>query len=265
MRISPAIVSTLFASSASSTSLLGTLVNGASTATAAQMDPLVALKDAEKNGAKQQAAKAKEPTVKRELEAFERAVKNAKSVDDLLKNDAAMRVILTATDLGDLAQYKGLISKALKSDYLDGESVAAKVGAQRAAIYKATLKLDFHYSGLQVVQRPSMIQEIKDAYVKSLWRDALDATAPGVSNALAFKEKAATLDTAYKILGDPAGREVVTTALGLPPQIAYQPVTSQAALIERRIDIAKLKSPAYVDMLAKRYLVALNGGGGLLA
>ena len=53
---------------------------------------------------------------------------------------------------------------------------------------------------------------------------------------------------------------MVTTALGLPPQIAYQPVTSQAALIERRLDVTRLKNPAYVDSLVKRYLVLRSGG-----
>jgi Protein of unknown function (DUF1217) len=259
MKITPAIAATLFSTNSSS-SFVAAMTGGGASATG-YADPIATLRDAEKNSAKQIVAKAKEPMVKRDLDAFEKAVKGAKSVDDLLKNDAAMRVFLTANDLGDLAQYKGLISKTLKSDYLDENSVAAKVGAQRGALYSTTLKYDFHYSGLEVIQKADSIKEIKDAYVEVLWRQSLDAKAPGVSNALAFKEKAASLNTAYKILGDPVGREVVTTALGLPPQIAYQPVQSQASLIERRLDITKLKNPAFADMMAKRYLVALNGGG----
>lgn len=262
MKISPTIASLLFSSGTSSSSLIATAAGGAlassSTATA---DPLATLKDAEKNGAKQIAAKAKEPQVKRDLEAFEKVVKNAKSLDDLFKNEAAARVFMTANDLGDMAAYKKMAVRVLGSDYLSEESDAAKVGATRGAWYETALKYDFHYNGMDTLKKPEAIAEIKDAYVKSLWRDSLDARAPGVSNALAFKERAASLNTAYKILGDPVGREVVTTALGLPAQIAYQSVNSQAQLIERRLDISKLQNSSFVDSLTKRYLIALNGGG----
>lgn len=261
MKITPSIAATLFASSSGSTSLISTLTNGATASTQAQRDPLVALKDAEKNRVKYVAAKALEPLVKRDLDAFEKAVKNAKSVDDFFKNDAAVKVFLTANGLGDQAAFKALVSRTLKSDYLDEGSLAARLGSQRGAWFETTMAYDFHYSGLEVLQQPVSIKEIKEGYAEALWRQSLDATAPGVSSALTFKERASSLNTAYKILGDPVGRDVVTTALGLPPQIAYQPVTSQAALIERRLDISKLKSPAFVDTLVKRYLVTLNGGG----
>lgn len=261
MKITPSIASTLFSASSSSSSLISTLTNGASTSTQAQRDPLATLKDAEKNSAKYIAAKAKEPLVKRDLDAFEKAAKNAKSIDEFLKDDAAVKVFLTANGLGDLASFKALVSRTLKSDYLDDKSLAARMGAQRSAWYDTAIAYDFHYSDIKVLRQPESIQKIKDGYAEALWRQSLDATAPGVSSALTFKERASSLTTAYKILGDPVGRDVVTTALGLPPQIAYQPVTSQAALIERRLDISKLKSPAFVDTLVKRYLVTLNGGG----
>lgn len=262
MKISPTVASMLFASGTSSSSLIATAAGGAlassSTGTA---DPIATLKDAEKNGAKQIALKAKEPLVKRDLEAFEKAVKNAKSLDDLFKNEAAARVFMTANGLGDMAAYKKMAVRVLGSDYLDQNSDAAKVGAVRSAWYETALAYDFHYSGMEVLQKADSIAEIKKGYVESLWRDSLDARAPGVSNALSFKQRAASLDTAYKILGDPVGREVVTTALGLPQQIAYQSVNSQAQLIERRLDISKLQSSTFVDSLTKRYLIALNGGG----
>jgi hypothetical protein len=265
MKITPAIASTLFASSTSAASLASTLYGGVAETTGAQIDPFVALKDAEKNGAAAVKRKAAEPLVKRDLDAFEKAVTSSKSVEEFFANPVAAKVFLTANDLGDVAGYKALVVRTLNSDYLDDQSLAARMGAQRGAYYETALKYDFHYSGLDVLQRAGSIAEIREDYAKALWRQSLDATAPGVSNALAFKERAASLDSAYKILGDPVGREVVTTALGLPQQIAYQPVSSQAALIERGIAIGKLKTPAYVDMLVKRYLARLNDDGGLTA
>lgn len=261
MKITSAIASTIFSGSGSATSLVALAAGGASSSTAAaSRDPVGALKDAEKNGAKYVAAKAKEPIVKRELEAFEKAVKNAKSVEDFFKNPTAMKVFLTANGLGDQAAYKVLVQKTLTSDYLDSSSLAARMGATRGAWYDVAMDYDFYYGGMEVLQKAESIAQIKEGYVQSLWRESLEQSAPGVSYALAFKERVDTLDSAYKILGDPVGREVVTVALGLPPQIAYQPVTSQAALIERSLDVTRLKNPAFVDTLVKRYLVMRNGG-----
>lgn len=260
MKITSSIASTLFSNGTSASSLLSTLSGGVTTSTATTRDPLTALKDAEKNSAKYVAAKAKEPAVKKELAAFDKALASAKSVEDFFKNPTAMKVFLTANGLGDQAANRVLVTRTLNSDYLDDTSLAARMGATRGAWYETALAYDFHYSGLDVLKKPESIAEIKEGYAQALWRESLETSAPGVSYALAFKERAATLDSAYKVLGDPVAREVVTTALGLPPQIAYQPVTSQAALIERRLDVAKLKNPAFVDSLVKRYLVLRNGG-----
>lgn len=260
MKITSSVASILFSNGTSASSLLTTLGGGVQSTATATREPISALKDAEKNAKTYVAAKAKEPMVKRDLEAFEKAVKNAKSVDEFLKNPAAVKVFLTANGLGDQADYRALVSRTLTSDYLDNTSLAARMGATRGAWYETAMAYDFHYSGMDVLKKPESIAEIKEGYTQALWRESLEASAPGVSYALAFKERAATLTSAYKVLGDPIAREVVTTALGLPPQIAYQPVTSQAALIERRLDVTRLKDPTFVDSLVKRFLVMRNGG-----
>ncbi|MBL8557798.1 MAG: DUF1217 domain-containing protein [Hyphomonadaceae bacterium] len=266
MKITPAIASVLFNNGTNASSLLTTLGGGVQQTATATREPISALKDAEKNGATYVAAKAKEPMVKRELEIFEKAVANAKTVEDFFKNPVAVKVFLTANGLGDQADFRALVSRTLNSDYLDNTSLAARMGATRGAWYETAMAYDFHYSGMDVLKKASSIAEIKEGYAQALWRESLEASAPGVSYALAFKERAEKLTSAYKVLGDPVAREVVTTALGLPPQIAYQPVTSQAALIERRIDVTRLKDPSYVDGLVKRYLVLRSGGaGGVIA
>jgi len=263
MKINSSLASTLFASSISSSggsALLSSLASSGASQTA-QRDPVVTLRDAEKNSTKYIVAKSREPIIKRELEAFEKKVLSARTVDEFLKDPVASKVLLTANGLGDFADYKGLVSKTLKSDTTDPTSLAVKMGSQRAAWYETAKTYDFHNQGLTVLKQAFNIASIKDAYAEVKWRESLDATAPGVSNALTFKDRAASLDSAYKILGDPVGREVVMTAFGLPPQIAYQTLLSQATLIERTVDISRLKSPEFVDKLVKRYLVALNGGG----
>jgi hypothetical protein len=55
-------------------------------------------------------------------------------------------------------------------------------------------------------------------------------------------------------------RHVVTTALGLPLELANQSVEAQAAAIEKRMKVSDLKDPKFVDKLAKRFLMASDDG-----
>lgn len=263
MQVSSSLVSLMFSGTSSSTagdtlvSLLQSKTNGTST-TAAQRDPIVVLKEAEKNSAKQIIAKSNEPQTRREISDFVKAVNKAKTVDDLLADPKAMKVLLTANGLEDYSTYKGLVAKALKSDPNDSTSLANKLASTNAAWLSAAKTYQFSSKGLDVLKDPATIQEISDGYAEVRWREGLDASAPGVSAALSFKDMAATITSPYQILGSAVAREVVTTALGLPPQLAYQSLTSQATAITKRLDLKKLQDPAFVETLAKRYLIALN-------
>jgi hypothetical protein len=77
-----------------------------------------------------------------------------------------------------------------------------------------------------------------------------------------FKENAGTVKNTYEILGDQRMRHVVTTALGLPLELANQSVEAQAAAIEKRMKVSDLKDPKFVDKLAKRFLMASDTGMG---
>ena len=86
----------------------------------------------------------------------------------------------------------------------------------------------------------------------------MDQTTPGLSNALDFTQRASTITSVDQILGDPTFRTVVTTALNIPEQIAFQPIEAQEKAISSKIDISKFKSPAFVEQMAKQYLVQNN-------
>ena len=53
-------------------------------------------------------------------------------------------------------------------------------------------------------------------------------------------------------------RKVVTTALGIPLQIAFQPLLAQEKAITTQLDIKKFKDPKFVESFVQRYLIAAN-------
>jgi hypothetical protein len=217
-------------------------------------NPVTALDSAEQNQTQDIKATAAEPTVSRAVNAFIAGVNGAKTVQQLLANSAVMQVLLTANGLADQIPYTALVQKTLQSNLSDPNSLANTLTDTR---WKSVVQTyDFADKGLSVIQNPSVISTVANAYAEVTWRNSLDANTPGLSNALTFRSEASTITTVDQILGDPVMRTVVTTALGLPLQIAFQPLEAQEKAISTRLDITQFKDPKFVESFVQRYLLA---------
>jgi len=227
----------------------------------------VALKQAEANEAKQLEQAAKDPVLQRELARYERVVKEAKSVDDVLKDPVARKVLLTANGLGDQADYVGLVKKAVLSDPFDKNSLAFKLANVNGAWLNFAIKYNLQLYGVGKLQVSDALAEVKQNYIAEKRLDILDQQLPGLGTAILFKDLAPQLDTATKVLGSALGREVVTTALRIPKEIAYQSLDAQERAVLRKLDLKDLQNPEFVDRLVYRYLIEYNGAGlsGLFA
>lgn len=236
--------------------LYGTGTAGAGTGS----DPVTALNSAVKTETTAVAAVAKQPQVARDIAAFRSAVASAKTPAALLANPTALKVLLTANGLGDQAGYTALASKALLSDTSKAGSLASKLpNAQWLATAKT---FDFANKGLANLKKPGVLDSVTNGYAEVQWRQGLDAATPGLSNAIDFRSRAGTITSADQILGDATFREVVTVALGIPKQIAFQSLNAQEQAITSRLDVSKFKSAAFVDQFTKRYLVAASTAAG---
>ncbi len=200
--------------------LLATLYGGTASAAGTSSDPIGALTQAEANSTKDIAQTAAEPSVARDIATFTAKVTAATDPATLLKDPTVLKVLLTANGLGDQVAYTALAQKALLSDTTKTTALANQL--TDTAWKSAASLYDFANKGLSVLQKPSVISTLANGYAEVLWRQSLDATTPGLSNALTFKDQASTITSVDQILGDSTLRTVVTTALGIPEQIAYQ-------------------------------------------
>ncbi len=221
---------------------------------AAAGNPVTALQNAVKNQTTGVAQEAKQPEVARDIAAFRKAVANAKDAKTLLADPVARKVLLTANGLGDQTDYAALATKALTSDTTKSDSLASKLSNKQWLTAAKTF--DFANQGLSVLKKSSVLDTITNGYAEVKWRQSLDQTTPGLSNALDFRTRASTITSAYQILGDATFRDVVTTALGIPKEIAYQSLDAQAKAITDHVDITKFKSSNFVEQFTRRYLVA---------
>ncbi len=236
----------------SSSDLLG-IIYGNSTG-AGSSNPVLALQLALKTETKSVATVAKEPETARDIATFRAAVAKAKTPAELLANPVARKVLLTANGLGDQTDYGALVSKALLSDTSKTGSLASKLTDTRWLSVAKTY--DFANKGLAALQKSGVLDSLANGYAEVKWRQSLDAATPGLSYALDFRSRASTITSVDQILGDKNLREVVTVALNIPKQIAFQSLQAQEKSISSQLDITKFKSAAFVDQFTKRYLVA---------
>ena len=243
------------AATGSSASLLGALTG---TTTGSSVNPITALADAVKNESKAVATTANDPQVKRDIAAFRAAVAKAATPADLLKDPLARKVLLTANGLGDQVDYTALATKALTSDTSKDGSLASQLTDSRWLTVAKTY--DFANKGMTVLQNPKVLDSLSNAYSEITWRKGLDTSTPGISSALDFRDRASTITSALDILGDSTFRNVVTTALGIPQQIAFQSIEAQELAITNKIDVSQFKNQAFVEQFARRFLIMNSTG-----
>ncbi len=249
---SPALslLQSLTASSGSGLDLASILYGGGTTTGG---DPVAALVNAEGNQTKAIATQAKDPQTKRDTDHFLAVVAKATDLKTVLTDPIARKVLLTANGLGNQTDYPALAIKALLSDTTKAGNLASKLSDTR---WLSTAKTyDFAHKGLSVLKSAGVLKTITGGYAEVQWRQSLDQTTPGLSAALDFRSRASTIKNVDQILGDANLRKVVTVALGLPQQIAFQPLTTQEKAITDRLDLAKFKDPKYVEQFARRFLV----------
>jgi hypothetical protein len=247
-----------------SSSLLNAIYGiGSQTTNAEGQNPVTALASAEQNETQDVKLTAAQPQVQRTIASFTAAVQSATSVKQLLSNPVVLQVLLTANGLAAQIPYTALAQKALQSDLTDPKSLANTLTDPN---WKTTAALyNFASQGLAVIQQPKVLSALANGYAENTWLTSLDATTPGLSYALAFRKSASTITSVDQILGDPVMRNVVTTALGIPLQIAFQTLGAQEKAVSTQVDITKFKDPKFVDTFLQRYMIAAAAAGAKTA
>jgi hypothetical protein len=232
------------------------ILDGTSTQanSASTTNPVSALTQAQKDETQEIKATSQQPAVQREIAAFTKAVQTATSPQQLLKNPTVLQVLLTANGLGDQTSYTALAQQALLSNVNDPNSLVNKLPNTQWKSVAQTY--DFANAGLSIIQNPKVISTIANGYAEVTWLNSLDATTPGLSNALTFIQQASSITSVAQIVSNPLFDTVVNTALGIPEEIAFQSVQAQEKAITSKLDISKLQDPKYVLQIAQQYLIA---------
>lgn len=249
------------AASADSVLLNALYGNGTSgTQGASGQSPVQALLSAQRNEATSVKLTAEQPDVKTAMAAFTKAVNGATSLTAALANPAVLNVLLTANGMPDQIGNTALATKVLTSNLTDPNSLANVLTDTRWKTLAQTYNLSVN--GLSVLQNPSTIAAITQGYAQMTWETSQNASTPGISDALTFIQQAGSITSVDGILSNASVRNVVTTALGVPQQIAFQPLNAQEQAISTRFNVQDLQDPKFVQNFAERFLIMNNMNSG---
>ncbi len=182
------------------------------------------------------------PAVKKEIEYVKQQIAAMKSPDDLYKNYRVMRFVLSAYGLDSELKYPGRIKKVLESDMSDQNSLANKL---RDARYREIASaLAIKSTGVKTLQNATTLDAIVQKYTINEYEKSFEQQNPAIREGLYFLRNIGKVTSPYEILADPVLSKVVRTVLGLPDQIALQPIESQAELITKRLDVKQFNTAA---------------------
>ncbi len=201
---------------------------------------------------------ARDPQQSRAMDQFRRGLERATDIRAALRDPRVLQVVAVAMGIPDGAQQPGLAVRALLSDPADPKSLVNRLPDKRWKAAAEALRLDERR--LDALRDPEVQGRLAEGLRRAKWREELEASQPGLGDALLFRDKAASgAEGAFAVLGDPILRRVVSAAVGLPTSIAVQSVETQARALESRLKLEKLRDPREVQRLAERYLISRAG------
>lgn len=233
-------------------SLFGVQASAGAAGNAATAIPALKRATAEGAEAKGIAREKKDPVTLTALAQFRVALDKAETIEQALQDPRILKVIMPALGLPDQVGSPGMARRALLSDPSDLKGLATQLGSAWKA---AAATLGVYETGLDGLRDPAMVQRMSDAFLKYQYRTGLDEQQAGLSDALYFLESAKNAEDVFDVLGDAVLRRVVTTALGLPPQLAVQSVEAQGRAVTARLKLEDLQDDRAVRKMAERYLV----------
>lgn len=200
-----------------------------------------------------QATYEKTSNIQKDVDYFTKAVEKAQTVDDLFKDYRLLSFIATATNLAGEEQYAGKMRRIMTESVDNTNAVMYRLSDKRYSQAAATLRLGDN--GLDRLKLAGTQSDLIAAYKQAKFETSIGEENMGVRKARYFEQYIQNATSSvYSILGDAILRDVVTSTLGLPAQIAIQPIETQAQAITSRLDISKLADSKYRDAFIKRYL-----------
>ena len=203
------------------------------------------------NLSRQQAAVAATTAVKSATDYYLANIGKVKTVADFVGNYRLFSYAMTAYGLGDMVSAKGLMTKVLEGGVSSSSALANTLSDPRYRAFATAF--DFAGKGSAATSAASATTATTAAYVEQTLETNEAKQNNGVALALYFKRNASSITSAYGLLGDSKMLTVVQTAFGISPTTGETDIDTQAAYLDKVLNIKDLQDPAKVEKLIERF------------
>jgi hypothetical protein len=194
---------------------------------------------------------AAKPQVAREAAYYLANIGNVKSIDDFLGNKRLFTFAMKAFGLQDMTYAKAFMRKVLTEGIDKTNSFANTLSDKRYEKFAEAFNFARYGATTTIFDRTR--QGTVDQYVRQTLEEDAGAQSEGVRLALYFQRSAATIESGYSILADPALLKVVQTTLGIAAATSSMDIDRQAQMITAKLDLDDLKDPAKLNKFLARF------------
>ena len=175
--------------------------------------------------------------VQQSIETFRTKVSKMEDIDDLIKDRKSLQFLLSSFDLDSEINNAGKIKAILKSDVDNQNSFANRLNDKRFAELAKFVNLNER--GLTNLTTASSQQTLIDKFLQNTFEKDVSGQNPDIAKAFHFLRNINDVSTTASLLGTLQLREIVTTTLRLPQEIARQSIEKQISMVEAKFDIEK--------------------------
>jgi hypothetical protein len=195
---------------------------------------------------------AEQPQVSRDVQYYEKAIGQIKSIDDFMSNTRVYNFALKAFGLEDMQYAKAFIRKVLQEGTDSPQAFSLQLSDQRFREFAEVFNFKRYASATTSFDRAQ--SGTVDRYLRNSLEQRSAESSEALRLALYFERKVGSVTSSYGILADKALYQVVRTALGLPAAISGTDIDKQAKIIADKMDFKRILEPAYIKQTITRFL-----------
>lgn len=194
--------------------------------------------------------------VEREMSTFKRVASEAGTLQELLSDSTAHRVLAAVYEIDILGGNSDRFAQIVASDPDDPTSLVAQ--SRNKGMINLAEDLKLADDGLGLLQDEQFQAAIQETLVAIEFETKAGSVNPAAADAFYFERKAAGVEGAMDILANKRLRDVAFGALNLPEGYKSRPLFEQAAILQDKLDFTKLQDSDYVKELSIDYLNAID-------
>ena len=201
----------------------------------------------------------------RQIAAFSERIGQIGSPKELIADTEVYTFVMRAFDLEAQIFGKALIRKTLESDRSDTAALVNRLTDPNIREMHIELGFAPGGGGSANFNDPQWQADMIERFKERILLNTAAEENTGAGLALEFKAKAGSINTWFDVLKDKDTAKFMRTALGLPKEVVQVDIDRQVELFKSKFDIEKLKDPAEVDRLVKRFAAVYDALEGVAA